>query len=225
VSDPTGFSVDMNVEPAGSFKPLPDWVAFDLCLAYPVPGGNLLLHNTRNGRRAMVKPEVYAAMQHCRQFRTIEQHTATLVGLESAMQGQEADVRNVLQGMLNGGMMVSAKRACDGFKVKSGADAADQPGTAPVVAILTWERPQALERLLESVASNCASEKFHRLYVIDDSRKSENIEANRALAERFAARMASPLEYFGQEEQRAFVEELVQRLPAHENAIRFVADG
>lgn len=225
MSDPTGFSVDMTVEPAGSFKPLPDWIAFDLCLAYPVPGGNLLLHNTRNGRRAMVKPEVYRALLHCREFKTIEQHTETLIGLESAMQGQHADIRKVLQSMLGSGMMVSAKSVCESLKIKAGKDAAERQNDAPVVAILTWERPQALERLLESIARNCDTEKVHRIYVVDDSRKTENIESNRALAERFASRMSCPFQYFGQAEQRAWLDEMVKQLPAHENAIRFLADG
>ncbi len=60
MTDKSGFSLEINVSPKSGFKPLPDWVAFDLCKAYPVPGGNLLLHNTRTGRRAMVRPEVYA---------------------------------------------------------------------------------------------------------------------------------------------------------------------
>ena len=57
----SGFSMSMPVDSNSGFKPLPDQVAFDLCKAYPVAGGNLLLHNTRNGKRAMVMPEVYAS--------------------------------------------------------------------------------------------------------------------------------------------------------------------
>jgi len=217
--------MDMKVDPAGSFKPLPDWIAFDLCLAYPVPGGNLLLHNTRNGKRAMVKREVYNALLHCREFKTIEQHTTTLIGLESAMHGQQADIRKVLQGMLASGMMVSAKKVCDQFRASAGKDTVERPNPAPVVAILTWERPQALERLLESIARNCATQKVHRIHVIDDSRKTENIELNQALAESFAARMSCPLQYFGRQEQKSWLDEMVKQLPAHENAIRFLADG
>ncbi len=56
MTDKTNFSLDISVSPASGFKPLPDQVAFDLCRAYPVSGGNLLLHNTRNGKRAMVTP-------------------------------------------------------------------------------------------------------------------------------------------------------------------------
>ena len=65
MTDPTEFSVEMSVNPANPFKPLSDQVAFDLCHAYPLADGNLLLLNTRNGKRAKVKPEVYASTLKC----------------------------------------------------------------------------------------------------------------------------------------------------------------
>lgn len=224
MTDPTGFSLGMTVNPANTFKPLPDWVAFDLCQAYPVPGGNLLLHNTRNGKRAMVKPEVYAALLGCSQFRTLDQHAAAIVERNPAMQGQQSDIRKVLQSMLKSGIMLSAKNACDNLKLEFASNPAAQQLPTPVVTILTWERPQALERLLDSIAANCNSEEFHRLYVIDDSRKDENIRQNRALTERFVARIAAPLRYFGQDQQRTLLDSLVKQRPEHENAIRFLAD-
>ena len=224
MSDKAGFSLNIPVDPAGTFKPLPDWVAFDLCQAYPVPGGNLLLHNTRTGKRAMVKPEVYASLLHCSQFKTLDQHTASIIESNPGMQGQQADIRKVLQSMLDSGIMISAKSACDRLKsgVKDSIEGKDT--TAPVVAILTWERPQALERLLESIVSNCDTEKFHRLYVIDDSRKAENIILNQTITDRFNDKIAAPLQYFGQAEQQSLLKELVARLPAHESGIRFLAD-
>lgn len=224
MTDPTGFSIGMQVDPSTPFKPLPDWVALDLCHAYPVPDGNLLVHNPRNGKRVMVKPEVYAALLHCRQFKTLDQHAAALVEFNPDMQGQQADIRRVLQSMLKGGIMSSAKHACDRLKSKTESRPAENTGDEPVVAILTWERPQALQRLLESIAANCDSGKIHCLYVIDDSRKAENISKNQALAEQFAQEISCPVQYFGQAEQQSLLDKLVKELPEHENAIQFLAD-
>ena len=224
MTDPTEFSLGMTVDPANAFKPLPDWVAFDLCQAYPVPGGNLLLHNTRNGKRAMVRPEVYAALLQCRCFKTLDQHAAAIIELNPAMQGQQADIRKVLQNMLNSGIMLSAKRVCDTLKIKAENRHDQQQNLQPVVAILTWERPQALERLLESIAANCDTGGFHRLYVIDDSRNAENIERNRSITERHASGIAAPVQYFGQAEQARWLGKLVALQPEHEQAIRFLVD-
>ena len=224
MTDKTGFSLSMSVDPASSFKPLPDKVVFDLCRAYPVPGGNLLLHNTRNGKRAMVKPEVYASLLLCSQFMTFEEHAAAIIERNPDMQGQQADIRTVLQSMLDSGIMLSAKNISDSYKIKDEHKNGQKENTAPVVAILTWERPQALERLLESIATNCDTGNFHRLYIIDDSRKVENINQNQALIKRFSSTISSRLQYFGRAEQESFVSELVKQLPEHENAIHFLTD-
>ena len=110
MSDQKGFTLDMTVDPANPFKALPDRVAFDLCQAYPLPSGDLLLHNTRNGKRMMVKLEVYASLLRCQQFKTLDQHTAAIIELNPGMQGQQDDIRKVLQSMLDNGIMLSAKK-------------------------------------------------------------------------------------------------------------------
>ena len=224
MTDKNEFSLGMSINPHSTFKPLPDRVVFDLCRAYPLPDGNMLLHNTRNGKRAMVKPEVYASLLHCRQFKTLSQHTESIIASNPGMQGQQADIRKVLQTMLDSGIMLSAKSACDRLKIKVESKTEAEKADAPVVAILTWERPQALERLLESIVANCDTGSLHRLYVIDDSRKAENISQNKALTEQFASKIGPQLQYFGQSEQRALLNELVEQLPEHENAINFLAD-
>ena len=212
------------VDPYAGFEKLPDWVAFDLCRAYPVPDGNYLLHNTRNGKRTMVMPEVYASLLRCNQFQTIAGHAANIIESNPGMKDQQANINNVLQQMLDNGMMVSAKRVCDRLKTKVDTGTEDREACAPIVAIITWERPQALERLLESVVANCDTKKFHRLYVIDDSRNAENISKNHALVDTYASRVETKLEYFGQDEQQALLDELSERLPEHESAIHFLAD-
>lgn len=224
MTDKTEFSLDVPVNPASTFKPLPQWVAFDLCQAYPVPDGNLLLVNTQNGKRAMVQPEVYASLVHCKQFKTLNQHTASIIELNPGMQGQQDNIRKVLKSMLDKGIMQSAKSACDRLKPLNENKNPESENSAPVVAILTWERPQALERLLESIATNCDTEKLHRLYVIDDSRQTDNINKNKALTEQFVSRIDAPLQYFGQDEQQALRDKLAQQLPQHKNAINFLAN-
>lgn len=224
MTDKKGFSLGMTVDPSVSFKTLPDYVAFDLCRAYPVSGGNLLLHNTRNGKRAMVTPEVYATLVRCKRFKPLEEHTAAIIESNPAMQGQQADIRKVLETMLDNGIMLSAKNACERLKQKAENKTVEEELTKPVVAILTWERPQALERLLESIARNCDTENFHHLYVIDDSRKAESISQNQVLVSRFASEISAPLQYFGRSEQRTLIDELAKQTPEHESAIRFLTD-
>jgi len=224
VIDKTGFSIETPVDPYSGFEKLPDWVAFDLCRAYAIPDGNCLLYNTRNAQRAVVMPEVYASLLRCSQFETIAGHTAKIIESNPGMNGQEATINGVLQQMLDAGMMVSAKKVCKQLKEKVESSTEEKELGAPVVAIITWERPQALERLLESIVSNCDTGKIHCLYVIDDSRNAENIISNQALVESYASKMEAALQYIGRDEKQALLTELSKRLPEHENAIHFLAD-
>jgi hypothetical protein len=140
------------------------------------------------------------------------------------MEGQQDDICNVLKSMLDSGIMLSAKSECERLNVKTDNKKEQNADSAPVVAIITWERPQALERLLESIATNCDTTKLHRLYVIDDSRKAENIKQNQTVVESFVTKINTTLQYFGQDEQQSLINGLVQKLPEHKSAIHFLSD-
>lgn len=222
MTDNTDFSLEININPAQGFKPLPDWLAFDLCKPYPIPGGNVLLHNTRNSKRAIVKTEVYAALVSCNDFQTLDTHVNNIVKQNPAMQGQQADIQKVCKQMLDSGIMLSAKDVVERLKPKQESET--RIDARPVVAIITWERPEALERLLTSITANCDTGKFRSLYVIDDSRKQVNIEQNQALVSKFSGKINAPLHYFGQSEQQFFIKALLKKLPEYEQAVRFLFD-
>lgn len=214
---------DVKVPSGNEFKPLPELMAFDICRAYPVPGGNLLLRNSRTGHREMITPEVFATLINCKTFRTLDEHVDHVIKLNPNMQGQQADIRQVLKSMLDNGVMVSARVFCDKFKRKPDSPASSK-GDQPVVVITTWERPDALARLLKSMKKNCATEKFHHLYVVDDSRDADNIARNRELVAEAAFGLKTPVQYMGQSEQQKLIASLASKLPEHEASIRFLAD-
>jgi hypothetical protein len=222
--DEPGLSLGMTVDPYSTLKPLPDWVAFDLCNAYPAPGGNFLLHNTLNGKRCMAMPEVFASLVRCVEFQTIDQHTATIIEQNPGMKDQQAAISQVFQKMLETGIMVSAKATCDRLISKVDIAESEKEDNEPVAAIITWERPQALERLLDSIVKNCDTKTIHRLYVIDDSRKAENINKNKILVEKYSPELDTVVQYFGQDEQLLLIDGLVQKHPGLKHAIRFLVD-
>ncbi len=224
MTDQPEFTLDVTVNPHDSFKPLPDLVAFDLCMVHAMPDNHLLLYNERNGRRTKITPDVYTALLSCQQFNTLEQHVSNIITANPGMQGQQADILLVLQSMLVDGMLLSAKEVCDTLRRDVDQQVTEKDSSAPVVVIITWERPQALERLLTSMQANCNIENFHRLYVVDDSREQENINQNQAIVAQFAAEFDTPLRYFGQAEQQNLLSQLTQQLPEHENALRFLAN-
>lgn len=225
MSNKSEFSVEIPVAPQpDGFKPLPERVAFDQCSIYPMPGGNLLLRNKRTGKRAVIMPDVHAALVSCDQFRTLDEHITNIIANNPVLQDQSANIRQVLRAMLDSGIMVSARTFCDELKRKSGPADTDNTADKPVVVIITWERPAALERLLKSINTNCATDKFHQLYVVDDSRDADHIRQNRELTAKYTFALKTPVQYFGQVEQQSLLKSLCQELPAHAEAIRFLAD-
>lgn len=224
MTDTGEFSIGTTVDPYAGLKPLPDWVAFDLCNAYPVPGGNYLLHNTVNGKRCMAMPEVYASLTRCPEFRTIAQHTANIIDQNPDMRDQQDAIKQVFEQMLTAGIMVSARATCDRLKTKTEPIDSERENIKPVAVIITWERPNSLERLLASISDNCDTASIHRLYVIDDSRKPDNISQNRKVVEKLSPGIDTEVHYFGQDEQKHLIESLVAKLPEHEQDIRFLID-
>jgi hypothetical protein len=203
---------------------LRDQIVFDLCRAYPTRDGNLLLRNTRNFQRALVTKEVYVSIVQCTQFQTIDKHTTQIIGRNPSLQEQQPSIRQMLQSMLENGMMLSANNKLDSLKNNETPASSVKNRAAPVVAIMTCERPEALERLLKSIATHSDTMKSRCLYVVDDSRKTENIAQNQAVVKKLQPQIESEVYYVGQTQQKSLLSKLIKKLPEHENAIRFLAD-
>ncbi len=195
--------------------------AFDQCSAHALPGNRMLLRNPRNGKTAVLTPDVYGALLGCREFRTLDDHAARLARLNPALEGQAEAVRSVLASVKDDGLMISA----DAYAVT--LQPASDPHfnvDKPVAAVITWERPKALARCLDSVREHCDLGNLARFIIVDDSRSDEVRRQNRMAAERFAEGAATPVLYFGAEEQKAFLEAIIRQVPAIEAQVRFLID-
>jgi len=195
--------------------------AFDRCGAYPLTEGRLLVRNPRNGRHAILTSEVYAALVYCRKFHTLEDHARRITQANPALRGQEDDVLGILQTVQRDGLMISAD-----IYALTLAPAADPLFNLekPVVAIITWERPEALARCLESLRTESDTSNLARIVVIDDSRDENNQRRNRITTESFEAKVDTPVLHFGAEEQLAFMKAIISQVPAIEAQVRFLID-
>jgi len=195
--------------------------AFDQCQAYQLPNGSFLVRNPRNGEHGMLTAAVLSAMDDCGVFRTMDQHVEHLHGSNPHLKGQAADIRKVLESVRKDGLTIDAAEVCANLQVNKAA----VPQTdIPVVAILTWERPEALERLLDSICANSEIARVGSCYVIDDSRRGENIARNEAIVESRKADGWSSLVYLGAGQMSDILEKLLVQLPGHERGIRYLFD-
>lgn len=195
--------------------------AFDLCGAYPLPRGRVLVRNPRNGRHAVLTPEVHAALVYCRKFHTLADHAQRITRANPALRGQEDEVLAILQTVQNDGLMISADIYTHTLRPASDPLFDLEK---PVAAVITWERPEALSRCLESLRSGCDTNNLARIVVIDDSRDEKAQRRNRQITETFAAKIETPVVHFGAEEQLTFMSAIIRQVPAIEAQVRFLID-
>lgn len=125
----------------------------------------------------------------------MDKHTTHIIDRNPRLQEQQTNIRQMLQSMLENGMMLSANNKPDSLKNNETPSSIVKNRAAPVVAIMTCDRPEALERLLKSVATNCDTIKSRCLYVVDDSRKTENIAQNQAVVKKLQPQIESEVYY------------------------------
>lgn len=223
MNDQAEFSLDVSVKQPLSHAAQVERYAFDECKTYRLPERKLLIRNPHNGKSAVIMHEVLTALSQCTRFATLDNHIENVCRAIPQLKDHPDQVRQVLSNMIRDGMMVSAQSLCDAFNlVKVESDPiADEPA---VVAIISCDRPQAIERLLASIAEHADPSGFETLYLIDDSRDPGNIERNRALVEAFNADSSIETVYFGRERQRALMDETIAQAPENQESIRFLVD-
>ena len=185
------------------------------------PDGAILARNPRTGREMVLPLEVLNAMSYCSDFRSMDEHVAMLMEGNEPDAGKADAIRSVVKSVHAGGLTVSAKDICEQLTPDKAASPIEEK---PVVVVITWERPQALERLLGSIVANCDLEGVERCFVVDDSRSRENRSRNQQVTQAAARQTSISIHYHGSDESRELMDELIRRLPQYEEEIRFLVD-
>ena len=195
--------------------------AFTECEVVPMLNGAVMLLDKFSDAQLLVGAPVAQSMQMCRKFRTLQHHAQVLTSSVPELAGQQADVMNVLNMLLNAGLLVTADSVCDRLNAEVSAPV-DLPPTR--VFIITCDRPAAVERLLESMLRTSNLSRHESLFLIDDSRDAANAQQNRDAAEQFNLTSPRDIRYFGADEARHFMDALIAEQPEQEDAIRFLID-
>ena len=185
------------------------------------PDGAILARNPRTGKEMVLPLEVLNAMSYCSDFRSMDEHVAMLMDGNDPGAGKAHAIRKVVQSVHAGGLTISAKEICDRLAPDKAASPIQQK---PVLVVITWERPQALERLLGSILANCDLKNIDCCFVVDDSRSGENRLKNRQVTQAIARQASISIHYHGSDESRDLMDGLIKRLPQYEEEIRFLID-
>ncbi|WOJ92980.1 hypothetical protein R0135_14485 [Congregibacter variabilis] len=194
-------------------------VAFADCELIGVDAQKMLVINRVNGKQQFIAPPVVDALKTCTSFDTIENHTKRLCTTRPELRGQEAGVGSTLQQLAESGFLLMG----EGIRQRL-TDAPPRELAPSRVFVITCDRPEAVNRLLESMLRSGNLSRHDALYLVDDSREESNRIANRELVDTFNLRSAKDMQYFGAAEQRELQDKLIAALPEHEQGIRFLID-
>ena len=214
------YQMGTSTAPPQSITPESDvLIAFTDCERIDLGSSGALLQNRANGKQLTVAPEVATALTYCNTFKTLEDHARTLVDTIPQLQGQLADVTNVLKMVTDAGLMLDAPSLCEKLNEST---TVDTPLAPTRVCIITCDRAAAVERLLESMLRTGNLTGHDRLFLVDDSRNKENAAQNRELVAKFNLRSAQAMHYVGPREQQLLVGNLTTSLPQHAESIHFL---
>lgn len=179
----------------------------------------LLLDRT-TGKRLLVRREVGISLTYCEAFRTLRGHAEHLVATLPQLGGQVEPVVPVLQQICDAGMF----RAANELMAPLIEETTHDPLPPVHVFIITCDRPEAVTRLLASMASAASPTLPERYTVIDDSRNPDHAASNEAAIEAHNAAAPFKVEYFGPQQRQGLIDHLITALPEHEGSIRFLLD-
>ncbi len=164
----------------------------------------------RTGETHVMTFQVLQALDLCREFRTIDDHTTRIQSTISGLVGKKDGVKRVLDSLIARGLLVSDQAFVERITRAPVAATADMRA----VFIRACDRPQALSRLLRSLTEYERTHQAGRRYVLlDDSGLAANINEQRDLLREFARNTGCKASYFGAAERAKLIDKFNKALP------------
>lgn len=218
-TSPTSAATGVNAIPADLMAPDAPLVAFATCELIPVNAQMTVAINRENGVQRLLVPSLVEALKTCTSFDTVAGHTRELCQKRPELRGQEAMVASTLEELRRAGFFLEADTVAQRLNAPSSKQLAPTR-----VFVITADRPDDVERLLESMLRSGGLTEHESLFLIDDSRAAENQQKNADAVARFSTRSARSMTYFGPDQQQRLLDGLIESLPGHEHGIRFLID-
>jgi hypothetical protein len=185
------YSYSIGAQPTGNAEPTTLWSSHGVRVI-PLTANVVVLFNPNNDARLLVQPEVARALEQCFCFKSLEEHLDHLFDTMPPLREQPADALQILQLVRDAGIFESADMAWQ--RLTANTNNAPPLDDSPVrLFILTCDRPEALQRLLNALQEQGLPQQVEALFVIDDSRKDENEAANAGAIESAQSGMHIPI--------------------------------
>ncbi len=164
----------------------------------------------RTGETHVMTFQVLQAMDQCREFRSLDEHSARIQSVIPALANKRDDVKRVVEGLVQRRLLVSDSDFIE--RLCAAAPRAQAPLRA--VFIRACDRPEQLTHLIDSLTEYERRFRAGRRYVvIDDSVLPANINEQRDLLREFARTTGCKVNYIGLSERARIAEKFIKVRP------------
>jgi hypothetical protein len=189
-------------------------------VAAPLSHEEVVFFNPQDGQSHVMTHQVLEALAVSRDFQPLAAHIDRVAQQIPALKGQKGAIAKVFEYLQKKGTMLSDEQWLQGLRATS-SDSDGQTAPKPFggIAIRTCDRPEQLQRILESLS--VYQQRFgHQwpVHVFDDSREEKNHKLNEKICR------DSPLavQHHGPVWQRSFLAMLEREFPQHKATINWL---
>jgi hypothetical protein len=164
----------------------------------------------RSGETHVMTFQVLRALDQCREFRTLDEHSARIESTISGLSGKREDIKRVLESLIQRGLLISD----DAFITRLTQVPARAQADLRGVFIRACDRPQQLARLFTTLTEYERRHRAGRRYVVlDDSALPAHANEQRDLLREFARTTGCKVNYVGSAERAKLADKLAKAQP------------
>jgi hypothetical protein len=176
----------------------------------PLSSDECLFVVRSSGEPHVMTMQVLRALDVCREFRRLDEHVARIETAVPELRGKHADIRRVLEGLIQRQVLVSDEHFV--ARINRGSTRALPP--LGRVFIRACDRPDRLAHLIASLVDYERRHRAGRRYVlIDDSTVAAHRDTQRGQWRDFARATGCDVRYVGSDEARKLADTLGRALP------------
>ncbi|MGV6826864.1 MAG: hypothetical protein ACWA5Q_07800 [bacterium] len=192
----------------------------------PLPPDKVMVRSRIDESTSILMADVYGALEHCQSFRSFAEHTQEITRRMPSLAAHQAELPRILQQVAGTGLMIEEATYLESLRAVSESSHDDASTPIRKVFVRTCDRPEAVERLFDSIInSKLLGDSGATVTLIDDSRSTESQQQNRRLVDQHNAQSGPVFRYFGHEARETLITDLSARLPELENSVRFLLQG
>ena len=171
----------------------------------------------RSGETHVMTFQVLQALDQCREFRSLDEHSARIASTIAGLAGKHDDIKRVLESLIQRGLLLSD----NAFVERLTAAAARTPTDPRGIFIRACDRPEQLTRLLASLADYERRHRAGRRYIVlDDSSLTAHANDQRDALREFARTTGCKVHYVGRNEAARLAERLGKAVPSSREAVK-----